>query len=149
SVARPVPPGQERIVTDRWNHEQVTCSRRRHVGHAHALGAVARQLIGLVVNEIPWLPAAETECAEPAVGVDVPTGIPGGDAGRDVGQDYDRELEALGLVDRHDPDALARFLYDRRLRRLTLRLFAESLDEATERDAAGSLVRPRKLRNTQ
>src|SRR5262249_25145488 len=53
AVARRLPSGRERIVADGGHHEQITRAGGRDVRDANALRAVARELLGLVVEEIP------------------------------------------------------------------------------------------------
>ncbi len=101
--------GRERIVAHRGDHQQVARSRRGHVGHAHALGAIARHLVALVVEQIPRLtsrPGAPRRAR--ASLIDVAARDLRGDVRGDVGEDHHRELEPLGPVHRHDADALAR-----------------------------------------
>jgi hypothetical protein len=53
---------------------------------------------------------------------------------RHVGEDHDRKLEALGLVHRHQPHAVAALFENRRFGRLAaIRLLAQFFDEASER----------------
>ena len=128
----------------RASNEEIASAGRGDVRHPHTLGAVPGDLVGLVLDQVPWRPATQAEGAEPGLGVHVPAGNPG-DARRDVGQDHHRKLEPLGLVHAHDANTLARLLDDGGFGRLTLRLLPEPLDEAAKRDAPRGLVGPRKL----
>ena len=68
----------------------------------------------------------------------------------DVGEHDDRELEALRLVDGHQPHAFAALFEDRRLRRFgAARGVVQRVDETAKRQAAFGLVAPREVGNVQ
>ena len=68
----------------------------------------------------------------------------------DVRQNHDGKFQALRLVHRHEPDAVAAFLEDRRLGRLrAIDRLAQFFDESTEGDAAVSFILARQLGKVQ
>ena len=149
-VARHVPSGDARVVAHRRHDEQIARAGGGDVGDAHALRAITRELLVRVLDEIPWLPAAEPERAQSTLGVHVPARVLRGDVRGDVRQDHDRKLEPLRPVHGHDPHALGALLDDRGLARgAALRVRVEPLDEGPERRRARGLEAPRQVHHAQ
>ena len=136
AVQRAEPAAVPRIVAERRNDEQIARARRGDVGQAHAFGLIARDLLGLVLVQLVRRPAADLHRAQPARRVEIAARVVAAHAAGQVGEDHDRELEALGLVHRHQPDAVAALFEDRRLGRFAGRGGPQLVDEAAERDAA-------------
>jgi hypothetical protein len=139
-------PALDLLVAADGHDERVPRARGRHVCEAHGLLAVLARLVLVLLDQLRRRAPAQRLDPEAALRVHVTRGrLPCGGTGG-VRQDHDRELEALGLVDRHDADALGALLDHRRLLRLaTLGVALEAIDEGAERGRPAPLEAPRQV----
>ena len=128
-----VEPTGDRPVSNNGYDKKVAGASCRHIDEPHRFRPVASQFLVGSFEEFGRRAAAERLKPQPAGRVDVPAGsVPGRRTCR-IGQDDDRELEPLGFVDGHHPDALRAFLDNRRLVRLTaLGIRLDLFDEGSE-----------------
>ncbi len=138
-------PPSHGLVAKRGDDQQIARPRRRDVGQANAFGLIARHLLGFVLVQLVRRPAADLHRAQPARRIEIAARVVPAHAAGQVREDDDRELEALGLVDGHQADAVAALFENRRLGGFVVRRRAQFVDEAAERNAAAQLVLPRQL----
>ena len=102
-----------------------------------------------VLVQLARRPTADLHRAQPLAGVEMPARVTAADPARQIREDHDGELEPLGLVHRHQPDAVAVFFKDRRFRAFGFSRLSQLVDEAAKRNAVGRLVLPRELRDVE
>ena len=134
------------FVADGGNHEEISRARRGDIGQTSTLGAVAPKLVLLVIDQIPRRTTGELNRTHAPCGVEIAAGGRAVQLGRHVHEHDDGELEALRLVDGHQPDAVAALFENRRFGRLSaFRLRAQLVEKPAERDAAFGFIAPRQL----
>src|SRR5262245_28769646 len=79
--------------------------------------------------------------------IEIPARVISRQLARQVRQNHDREFESLRLVDRHQADAVAALLENRRLGTFRIRRGSQLVDESAKRNTTAGLVLPRQFRD--
>ena len=139
-------PAFPRLITHGGDHKQVPRAGCGDVRHARTLRLIAEQFLVFVLKQIGRRASGKADRAHATIGINMAGCDGGSQLRRHVGKDHDREFQAFGFMDRHQPHAVAAFLEDRRFPGFAaLGLLAQLVNESAKRNAAFGLIAARQL----